>query len=472
MKEQITTIATKINKMTRLNLFFTFLLTVLIIMGCSGQKELVSPTPQYNTALIPLPVSKLNIPVNLKVSVLESIINSQLTGLLYEDKDFNDGDRMKVKVYKRNPIRLSGKENEIRYKIPLTIQVIYDAMVTNVSASGEIELEAKTSFKIAKDWTLKTQTDLTHYVWIKKPVAQVAGMNIPLGSLADVILNNSKSYLGKQIDEMTATYFDLKAIVASAWSSITRVLSVSEEYKAWLLVNPNKVTMSPMVIQGDSIQSYLSLSAKPQLNSGEKPMANGVTKIPDYAQVLGESQRTILVLRTKLPFSETKSLTLKQVGGQTFSSGKKSVTVEDVNYFGINNKLGVELTLSGAYKGKIFLTGTPKIDTLTNLINLPDLEFNLETKNFLVKTAGWILKSNLKKMIQENINFYLTLNLNDTKKELEKQLNEYPLATGFRMKSKIDQLSVDNIQITSDGILLDMGIGGNLGIFTSTVQKK
>jgi len=336
MKEQITTIATKINKMTRLNLFFTFLLTVFIIMGCSGQKELVSPTPQYNTALIPLPVSKLNIPVNLKLAVLETIINSQLTGLLYEDKDFNDGDRMKVKVYKRNPIRLSGKENEIRYKIPLTIQVIYDAMVTNVSASGEIELEAKTSFKIAKDWTLKTQTDLTHYVWIKKPVAQVAGMNIPLGSLADVILNNSKSYLGKQIDEMTATYFDLKAIVASAWSSITRVLSVSEEYKAWLLVNPNKVTMSPMVIQGDSIQTYLSLSAKPQLNIGEKPMTNGVTKIPDYAQVLGESQRTILVLRTKLPFSETKSLTLKQVGGQTFSSGKKSVTVEDVNYFGIS----------------------------------------------------------------------------------------------------------------------------------------
>jgi hypothetical protein len=40
------------------------------------------------------------------------------------------------------------------------------------------------------------------------------------------------------------------------------------------------------------------------------------------------------------------------------------------------------------------------------------------------------------------------------------------------MKSKIDQLSVDNIQIISDGILIDMGIGGNLGIFTSMVQKK
>lgn len=458
--------------MAHLNLFFTFMLTVFIIVGCSGQKSIVSPTPQYNTVLIPLPVSKLNIPVNLKVAVLESVINSQLTGLLYEDKDFDDGDRMKVKIYKRNSIRLSGKENEIRYKIPLTIQVIYDAVVTHVSASGEIELEAKTKFTIAKDWSLKTQTDLTHFAWIKKPVAQVAGMNLPLGSLADVILNNSKSYLGKQIDEMTSSYFDLKSIVANAWSIMSRVLSISEEYKAWLLVNPVKVSMSPMIIQGDSIQTNLSLSAKPQLTFGEKPNAQIITKIPDFTQVMGDNQRTTLVLRTKLPFSETKSLTLNQVGGQTFSSGKKSVTVEDVNYFGDNNKLGVEISLSGAYKGKIFLTGTPQIDTVTNLINLPDLEFNLDTKNFLLKTAGWILKSNLKKMIQENINFYLTLNLNDTKKELEKQLNDYPLANGFMMKSKIDQLLVDNIQMVPDGMLIDMAIGGNLGILTSTVQKK
>jgi hypothetical protein len=75
-------------------------------------------------------------------------------------------------------------------------------------------------------------------------------------------------------------------------------------------------------------------------------------------------------------------------------------------------------------------------------------------------------------MIQENINFYLTLNLNDTKKELEKQLNDYPLATGFRMKSKINQLSVDNVQITPDGIMVDIAIGGNLGVNTAISQKK
>jgi hypothetical protein len=403
---------------------------------------------------------------------LESIINSQLNGLLYEDKDFNDGDRMKVKVYKRNPIKLSGKDNELKYRIPLSIQVVYDAMVTNVLASGEIELEAKTSFKISKDWTLKTQTDVTNYVWIKKPVAQVVGVNIPLGSLADVILNNSKSYLGKQMDETTSSYFDLKSIVSSAWNSISRILSVSEEYKTWLSVNPSKVTMAPLIIQGDSILSNLSLMAKPQLSIGDKPRENMVNKIPDYSQVLNDNLRTLLVLRTKLPFSETKNLTLKQVGGQTFSSGKKSVTVVDVNYFGINNKLGVELTLSGVYKGKIFLTGTPQIEAKTNLINLPDLDFNLETKNFLVKSAGWILKSNLRKMIQENINFYLTLNLNETKKELEKQLNDYPLATGFKMKSRIDQLSVENIQITPEGIMVDLAIGGNLGVNTVPIVKK
>lgn len=458
--------------MIRLIRFFKLLMVWFLILGCSRQNPLVIPIAQYNAELKPLPVSKLNIPVNLKLSVLESIINSQLNGLLYEDKDFNDGDRMKVKVYKRNPIKLSGKDNELKYRIPLSIQVVYDAMVTNVSASGEIELEAKTSFKISKDWTLKTQTDVTNYIWIKKPVAQVGGVNIPLGSLADVILNNSKSYLGKQMDETTSTYFDLKSIVSSAWNSISRILSVSEEYKTWLSVNPSKVTMAPLIIQGDSIVSNLSLMAKPQLSIGNKPRENTVNKIPEYSQVLSDNLRTLLVLRTNIPFSETKNLTLKQVGGQTFSSGKKSVTVVDVNYFGINNKLGVEITLSGFYKGKIFLTGTPQIEAKTNLINLPDLDFNLETKNFLVKSAGWILKSNLRKMIQENINFYLTLNLNETKKELEKQLNDYPLATGFKMKSRIDQLSVENIQITPEGILVDLAIGGNLGVNTVPIVKK
>jgi hypothetical protein len=349
--------------------------------------------------------------------------------------------------------------------------VVYDAMVTNISAVGEIELEVKTSFKMAKDWRLKTQTDLTKYVWIKKPIAQVGGMNIPLGTLSDIILNNSKSYLGNQMDELIASYFDVKSIVASAWRSISRVFSVSEDYKAWLLVNPSKITMSPMLIQGDSIQTFLSLSAKPQLNIGEKPVAKELLKIPDYSQVLGVSQVTMLVLRTTLPFYETKVLTMKQVGGQTFSSGKKSVTVEDINYFGIKNKLGVELILSGSYKGKIFLSGTPQIDMNSNLINLPDLEFNLETKNFLIKTAGWILKSNLKKMIQENINFYLTMNVKDTKSALEKQLNDYPLASGFKMKTKIDRLSVDNIQIMPDGMFIDVAIGGNIGIVTVEKNK-
>ena len=308
--------------------------------------------------------------------------------MLYEDKDFNDGDRMEVKVFKKNPIKLIGKDNELKYKIPLSIQVVYDAMVTNVSASGEIELEAKTSFRISKEWNLKTQTDLTNYTWTKKPTAQVGGFTIPLRSLADIILKNSKSYLGDQFDESILTYFDLKSLVNNSWISISRILSVSDEYKAWLSVNPSKITMAPLIIQGDSLISSLSLMAKPQLSIGEKPRENSANKIPEYSQVLSSNLRTMLVLRTKLPFSETKNLTLKQVGGQIYSSGKKSVTVTDVNYFGINNKMGVEITLTGAYKGKIFLTGTPEVDANSHLINLPDLDFNLETRNFLIKSVG------------------------------------------------------------------------------------
>jgi hypothetical protein len=447
-------------------------LVPVLFCGCARQNPLSAPSAHYATEIRPLAVSELNIPLNLKLSVLESLLNSRLTGLLYEDNDFNDGDRMKVKVFKRNPIRLNGANQDLTYKVPLSIQVVYDALITNVTATGEIELVAKTSFGISKDWTLKTRTDLTHYVWIKRPVAQIGGVSIPLGSLADLILNNSKNYLGNQIDEVTSAYFDLKDIVSNTWISISRVFLVSEEYKAWLSVNLSKITMSPMIIKGDSIGTHLSLSAKPQLSIGAKPRESSSPKIPEYEQQLSNHLLTTLFLRTTIPFLETKNLTLKQVGGQTFSSGKKSVSVVDVNYFGMNNKLGVEITLSGSYKGKIFLTGTPQIEEKTNLINLPDLDFNLETRNFLIKSAAWMLKSNLKNMVQENINFYLTLNLNDTRKELERQLNDYELATGFRLKTNINKISVNHIQIIPDGMLVDLAIEGKLGIHTASGIKK
>ena len=114
--------------MTRLIRIYTLLIVWIFFLGCTRQNPLVTPDAQYINELKPLPLSYLNIPVNLKLSVLESIINSQLTGLLYEDKDFNDGDRMKVKVFKKNPIKLIGKDNELKYKIPLSIQVIYAAI--------------------------------------------------------------------------------------------------------------------------------------------------------------------------------------------------------------------------------------------------------------------------------------------------------------------------------------------------------
>jgi hypothetical protein len=39
------------------------------------------------------------------------------------------------------------------------------------------------------------------------------------------------------------------------------------------------------------------------------------------------------------------------------------------------------------------------------------------------------------------------------------------------MKTKIDRLSVDNIQIMPDGMFIDVAIGGNIGIVTVEKNK-
>jgi len=454
---------------------FYFGISVLIAgVGHSCSRPAI-PTPPVaipSTAIRPAVPSMITIPAVLQFRVLEEILNAKLSGLIYHDATFDDGDRMKIKVFRRNPIRINGQDDAFRFRIPLYIEVVYDAFVTQVSASGEIELDARSEFRIGKDWSGKTETALHNYRWISKPVAQVGGITFPIATLSDLILSRSRSYLGQEMDSIVAGYFDLKAIALSSWKSMSGLFYLSPEYKAWLSLNPAQLAISPIRIRGDSLHLAISLKANPAIAIGNQPGVPELKPVPEAkVQPMGE-EKTQIILRTRIPFDQARNLTLQQVGGQTYTSGRKSVKVQDVRFFAVAPKLGVEITLSGSYKGKIFLIGTPESDGLTNRIALPDLDFYLETRNLLYRTAGWMLKDDLRKKFQESIRLQVALNLEETRQALEKTWDGCALADGFILKAKVSKLSIEQIQVLSDGILADVGMLGDLSVRTSGQSQR
>ena len=103
-------------------------------------------------------------------------------------------------------------------------------------------------------------------------------------------------------------------------------------------------------------------------------------------------------------------------------------------------------------------------DAARNAIEVEGLDFTLETRNFLVKSGAWLLKSTLRKRLQESLDFYLRYNLEESRKALEKQLNEYNLTGGFRLQARVEQLQVGNVALRADGFMVEIHLKGNIGI--------
>jgi len=409
--------------------------------------------------------SSIQIPVAVRISNLEKTVNRQLDGVLYEDKDLRDGDRMMIKVTKAAPIRLGMEGQSLSYTVPASVGVRYDAGITIVEAQGKIAIDFKTAYTFKPDWSLATQTSIANYRWMEKPVLKVAGISLPLGLLADLALQNTRKRISAAIDEAVAENLGFGKLVADTWKSMFSPSQLSPDYHAWLIVNPLGIGITPIRVNGDTMRTTLVVEDKPKVFVGDVvPSAFSAKPLPPYTQFSEQAPGFSIFLPAEISYTEAQRLARQQVVGETYSSGKRSVKVEDIEIYGQDEDLILNIRMSGSYDGSVYLKGRPFFNTATNAIEVEGLDFTLETRNFLVKSGAWLLKTTLRKRLQESMDFYLRYNLDESRKSLEKQLNEYSLSGGFRLEAKVDKLEVGNVALRPEGFLVEIALKGTIGI--------
>lgn len=408
--------------------------------------------------------SLINIPVRINMMELEQSLNRQLTGVLYEDKDINDGDDMMVKAEKRSDIKLSVTGQQINYRTPLNLWIKYDLGLTTVEATGAIALNFKTAFEIRNDWTVETRTDIEGYEWLEKPKMRVVGVNLPIGFIADMILKNSKGKLTKSIDKLTKDNLDLRTMIESAWKRFFDPVLVAPEYNTWLTLNPESIGMTPLTTINNELVSTIVVESMPTVKIGDRPEVAPARSLPPLRYVDKAQDDFVIHLKADVSFREAERIAQASLVGQTFTQGKRAVKIEDVKLYGQGNNLVVTTKLSGSYEGNVYLIGKPVYNAKTNKIDLDNLDFSLETKSFLVKSGAWILKSTLRKKLQENLDFLLDYNLKGIQEQLQQQLTHFALTPGAYMNGQLQQLNIEHVYLTQDAIIVDLGLQGKVNV--------
>lgn len=407
--------------------------------------------------------SVISIPVELGIKELERSLNAQLKGVIYEDNNLKD-DKIAIRAIKNHDLQISVDSQSIRYRVPLDLLVQYDAGFTTLSGQGEIALDMQTSFNIKPNWALETQTAIISYEWLRKPRLSMGGINVPVGLLANLILDNGKSRIAGMIDEQLASNFKMNELIASTWKQMYSPVLVSPAYNTWLVVNPKNIGLSSFYMQADSLSTNIIIEGYPSLVVGDKPADVLPSPLPLFSRKPESYEGFLLNLGAEISYDEAENIAREQIVGQTYSYRRRAVRVEDIELFGQGDLVIVNTRLSGSYNGNIYLQGRPTYNAERNSIELKNLEFTLDTRSFLFKSAGWLLKGPIRNGIEDNMNFLLDANLSYTREMLQEQLDNYSIAPGVKLLTRVNDLSIRDVLVVRNGLYADVFVSGDLKI--------
>ncbi|MGD4369663.1 DUF4403 family protein, partial [Xanthomonas citri pv. citri] len=104
--------------------------------------------------------------------------------------------------------------------------------------------------------------------------------------------------------------------------------------------------------------------------------------------------------------------------------------------------------LTGSIKGHIFLKGIPHYDPATQKLSLKGVDYDLDTKNTIIKTAGWLLQGQFSRMMESKMVFPVGDQIVDAKKTIQHALSNFKIIDGVLAKGTLTDIMPDKVYLT------------------------
>ncbi|MBS1654900.1 MAG: DUF4403 family protein, partial [Bacteroidetes bacterium] len=262
---------------------------------------------------------------------------------------------------------------------------------------------------------------------------------------------------------------DLKPRLQQVWDKMNQAYHLYN--MGWLQINPQRIHLDNFYAQNDSLNIFIGLSAKPVI-SFEKPK-DQYSRLPDVMS-FGNRPGFTIFLDAVLDYDSLSNVVNAQIRDKSFDLDKgpvkKKFIVKDCQLYGTNNeKMVIKVTYGGSENGVAYFIGKPVYDEKTRVIEIKDLDFDVHTKDFLVKSAGWIFNRRIVNEIRKYTRFDLSSYLDSAKVNVNQQLNR-EIYKGITSYGNIDEIKLLGVYPFSGHLVVRSNCSGSLAIKVDAVD--
>ena len=163
-------------------------------------------------------------------------------------------------------------------------------------------------------------------------------------------------------------------------------------------------------------------------------------------------------------YESLDSITRLMLVNTSYTFGKKKITINGVSVYGNENKMIIATDVSGSIKGKLYFAGIPIYRIADSSIILKDLQFSVQTRNVLLKSASWLANSGIEKMIGKSMAYPVGADIRETYDMMAESLRKYELGEGFYITGILSGLEVMQPVLAPAGIIAPVSIKGKLAV--------
>lgn len=456
--------------------FYYFVLSLLLVTACAEIKPIAPTIESVKPAPNKQEVSVINVPIQVDLQPYFQEADESVPKKFTGKETHCEGTSYSYR-FERSAIQFRGKGNQLQFDIDgkYALNINYCPKCTDVfSADGhcispriyascgvgepmrKISITYATQFELLPNYQLKSKTRLQEAKPIDK--CEVTFLNFDATEKLMVEVEKSLKALATDIDQQVSATA-IRPEVQKAWNLLSTPLKI-DKY-GYLMIQPKSLSVSDFQLDGSLLQFSIAMEAFPQIqlskiNATPKPLPS----LTPYTPQNGFNIHLDLVGN----YDSLSRLLSAELAGKEIEIKRNKLIIDSAKIFGsANTQMSFAISFSGKRNGTLYLKGTPQFNSQTQEISFPDLTFDLETKNALLKSAKWIFNDKITQTIRAFSNYNLSVILKETQEKLENELNR-KLDEKTTLSGKLSKLQVDGIYPIDGELLIRTSLYGTISL--------
>jgi hypothetical protein len=396
-------------------------------LGLFGSRLSPPPEPKPNTAAKALPdvppstlSARFVIPIGWIRDSIDAYLPRESVGTDAWAQTFEGNDKIQTQhaIYRRGLTPVADNapsdralwQNAIEFRLRARQRLAskwkpetscaWEPHSASVATLVRAKLAIMTSFNVRPDWTLEPASRLVGVSTDACPI------QLPDVSISDVLNRLVSTHFTNRlaaIDSAIRARLDFTEIVTPLWTRAQAPIAVDKG--AWLLVNPRKARLAPLVVRNDTLFGTIGIVGVPSLWVGAKPPPRPSLPLPklDIGPV-----DSVSVIRTAIVLSDAairRAIADTLLGmriSRKVGPFRVSTKVTDVGFFAAGDTAVVKVTLAGRVRGDVWLMGVPMYDPATRTFMLKDVALTAASSDFLSKAAFTAARSAIERSIERS----------------------------------------------------------------------